>query len=130
METVVTRYLNLAVIFFLIALTQPAQAVVNGELYRACKPYADSGFKTSDDGALVCLFYVRGVMDRSLELCSIGKLDDRFSALGKFGADADGLDINAVVQAFINDIASKPEDWKYPAASFVVSAAQKVAPCK
>ena len=55
-----------------VGLSTPANAFNNGDLYEACKPFVDSGFKTSDIEDFTCVAFLGGQPTPAIESVTIG----------------------------------------------------------
>ena len=85
---------------FLILLSQNASATTIGELYKYCKPYADSGFNIPSNDivetaeAFSCMFYFKGIVDVVRMGCDTDATD---LSIFDVRIDADPINIDAYI---------------------------------
>jgi len=126
-------------ILILFASSATSIAASNGDLYKDCKEYADSSFKMKSEGVsdITCYIYFAAARDFSDSVCTKYGDEKDFpaavkSTLGvirkKFGAggndDPNGID--ASIQHYVNEMAKKPEVWKYRPTREVVKSLQAI----
>ena len=120
----------------LFTLNSNAHALSNEKVYLACKAYAESGFKNSDDvmGDGVCLGYVASVYDTGNAFCQISKKTPNDPFMGQFaklfGFSQKNVTVNAGIQKYLNTIVNQPERWPEMAFGGILEAFKSLSPCK
>jgi len=111
-------------------LAEGSKAVTNESLYVACKSWADKNF--NPDRATVsdieCIAYVVGILDTSDYLCDLGKVTNDIALKAQATHNAK-LQVNAIIQSYVNDMSANPEAWKYTAGPRVLNVAKDLTPC-
>jgi len=106
-------FTTLATVF--VALSTPAHAMSNGDLYQFCKPYADRAFKAEAANDLACIGYFKGTADAGSRTCdNLGRVVEIIDASDEVKANfllltsMEGIgeiteaDMRAAIQDFIN----------------------------
>ena len=130
------KFTTLATLF--VALSTPAHAFTAGDLYKACKPYADNAFnRTGNNDDVVCTAYFRAAADYGHLICKrvrdyTGNVADNAEPQEEAAkrimllavvANTQGVGKNPVIQTaiqiFVNAMAKAPENWEYNASTEV-----------
>jgi archaellum component FlaG (FlaF/FlaG flagellin family) len=111
-----------------------ATALTNEVLYRWCKSYADSGFNSTSDEALLCKAYIIGAMDYAKGVCYTMETQAKKDASQAFtrsffGASSDA-NSNALIQAYVNKMKNEPNKWDYTPNAALRQVFNELAPCK
>ena len=130
-------------LILLVPLSSNAFAMTVGDLYKFCKPYADRAFEYESSKDLICIAYFRGVADSGLRICTNMKAaipavgeDSKFAAGLRSVQEIEGLgsltgnNMEAAIQSFVNEMSTKPEDWRFIPVQYVHGALKKLAPCE
>ena len=130
-------------LILLVPLSSNTFAMSAGDLYKYCKPYADRAFEAKATNDLVCVTYFRGVADSGKNICA--NMKAAVSAIGEGSEFAAGLrsvqeieglgsltgnNMEAAIQSFVNEMSTKPEDWRFIPVQYVHAALKKLAPCE
>jgi len=131
------------ILILLVPLSSNTFAMSAGDLYKYCKPYADRAFKSESIDDLTCVTYFRGVADTGKNICTNMKAaipavgeDSDFAAGLRSVQKIEGLgsvnhnDMDAAIQSFVNEMSTKPENWRFLPVQYVHAALQKLVPCK
>ena len=130
-------------LILLVPLSSNAFGMNAGELYKHCKPFADRAFEAKATNDLICVTYFRGVADTGKNICA--NMKAAVSAIGE-GSDfvaglrsvqeieglgsLTGNNMEAAIQSFVNEMSTKPEDWRFIPVQYVHGALKKLAPCE
>ena len=105
----------------LVFLGQPASALIVGDLYKLCKPYADSGYIATTPGDIACLSYINGFTEAQAATCGVLRNGLKAGDITKNGviwlskdfaaSYVVGVDSKAAVQAFTNWAGNNPAKW-------------------
>lgn len=111
-----------------------ATALTNEELYEWCKPFADSGFKSTSDGSLLCAAYIAGAIDNASVICDeledLAKSNSSLASVRSFFGGKYETSNKALIQAYVNKMKNEPEKWRYGAHGEVLEAIKAIAPCE
>lgn len=128
----------LITLFIFFAMPTLAQATSNADLYKDCKKYADNSFQIKDiSGDLTCMIYFIAIRDVAAGICekwgeekdfspdvqrTLGALRKHFGARPASGANQ----MQASIQHYVNEIAKKPEAWKFNPHKDVITSLQAI----
>jgi len=119
---------TLATVF--VALSTPAHALTNGDLYRWCKKLSDNGFEGSEVTYGFCYGYFMGISSLAADNCDFSKEPGMPEILAFFAADREKINQDAAIQKYVNTIKNEPEKWRYGAHGEVLEAIKAIAPCE
>ena len=118
----------------LVPLSSNAFAMINEDLYKMCKPYADRAFKAQETLDLGCVSYVTGALEYADFICSslsgaAKESQDLAISRSFFGASR-YANKSAVIQAYVNKMKNEPDKWKHTPNEALREVFTEVAPCE
>ena len=111
-----------------------ATALTNEELYEWCKPFADSGFKSTSDGSLLCAAYIAGAIDNASVICDeledLAKSNSSLASVRSFFGGKYETSNKALIQAYVNKMKNEPSRWKYNPSNAMSEVIREIATCE
>ena len=125
-----------SIFILLVSLSSNSHAISNGDLYSICKPFADRKFELQEPADFVCQSYFFGTIEYGQYLCqqmeeAAKRSPNDVFTRSFFGASENALnEIQAIMQAYIENVKAEPNVWSYAPQSEIREIIWKLAPCK